>query len=88
MKRSRLKQIAKQVARNLASKGYEYWYAPKTDDELTPEYEADGQQIQIEISVLERNESYVQIGVSASDGGFWASHFPPGFSEVIEKNPN
>ena len=84
MKRSELREIARKVGKEQLAKGYGFWCSvgePVTFDRIIGKTA-----VQIEINVVERNDEYVQIGISASDGRFWSSCCPPGISFVIERS--
>ncbi len=84
MKRSRLKQIAQVVAADAASKGYDYWVLVG-DEPIAFSKTIDGQEVQIEIQVLELTETFVQLGVSASGFGFFSPCFPKGVTVLVRK---
>ena len=85
MKRSKLKRFAEQVAQKLAHKGYEYWYTHTIGESMLLEHEIEGQHVQVEVQVLERNEDFVQLGVAVSDAGLLSSYFPPGTTVVVRR---
>lgn len=80
MRRSKLKQIAKKIAAEVEKKPYEYW--ANADLPFSYLREQDGEQLAVELVLLEKNTDYIQIGVCVDDGGL-SAYFPPSWSAVI-----
>jgi len=61
---------------------YDYWVAG--DYPVVFERSFQGENVQVEIVLLESNPEYVHISVAVDDGGLWA-WFPPSFSAIIRR---
>lgn len=82
MKRARLKEIAIEIANDAEMKSYEYWASQLFPISYTDT--RDGETLAIEISILEKESDYIQIGVSVGSSGF-STYFPASYSTIIRK---
>lgn len=80
MKRSILRQIAREVAAELEKKTYEHWV--NANFPLILERIHEGRRIQIEVHRLSQTNEYIQLGISV-DGGGLSAFWHVGYSVVI-----
>ena len=82
MKRKVLKTLFNEVIEEYKQKPCEFWR--KGEFPITFVRVFENKEVQFEIDLLENEEKYFHIGVSAGDGLLW-SYFPVCSSFIVEK---
>jgi hypothetical protein len=80
MERPGLAALARQIADEMEKETYDYWRSQPFP--LAYQRVFDGEQVQVEITLQERNKDYIQVGVTVDDGGA-SAYYPAGWSTVI-----
>lgn len=82
MKRKRLTQYAQEIAAELIGRKYD----GLVDEEFPITYESalEGEQVQVEIDLLERTQEYLHLVVQASCG--WLSELIPSHADIIVRH--
>jgi len=83
MKRQDLLACAKEIAQDIERRPYDYWASKDNPIVLEKAYQFES--VQIEIQVLELEDTYIHLGISADTGKGLSAYFPPGTSVVIKK---
>ena len=80
MERPRLAALARQIADEMEKEIYEYWRSQPFPLNYQRVFD---DQVQVEITLQERNKDFIQIGVAVDDVCGASAYYPAGWSTVI-----
>jgi len=81
MRRRDLRRFAQVLRQEAECKPVEYWLQQEYPSTYISSFE--GNEVQVEISLLEKTDEFIQLGIALSDSGWICQFVPVGICAVV-----